>query len=638
MSPSGQFLYASSFTPSKVSVFAVAGNGSLTPVSCSGSSCNTGAGPYGIAVTPNGQYLYTANLTASTVSAFSIDANGALTPVSCPGTNCNTGSQPYGVAVSPNGQYLYTANRSSNSVSVFSIGADGSLTPVSCATCITGSQPDGLAITPNGQYLYVANRNGASVSPFSINANGSLTPISCPGSGCSTGTNGAFSLAVSPSGQFVYTTIRNAAAKVAAFSINANGSLSQISCPGSNCTTGTNPSGVAVTPDSKYLYASVFSTSLALPFSIGSGGSLTPITCTSPNCNTSAGPDFQSVVVSPDQAPIAAFDATGARPGQPSSFDGSTSTASPGQTVARYDWDFGDGQSLPNGGATPTHTYSSQGDYTVTLTVTDDAGCSTARVFTGQTASCNGSSVATTTQIVTVDGTPPDTIIDSPPLGTTADPSPTFAFHSTEPGSSFECSIDTGTPSFGPCSGPGDSDTPASPLADGTYTFRVRATDQQGNTGPAATETFTVDAVADPGESSMCHAVSSSAANYAPSLTPALIAALPPTVPGVRARIIVDEPSQLRIIARLRWSRNGRFHTTDLGKRSLDAPGTGNLRLALPSSLADELPRETPVRLKLRIASIPDSSPGCEGPSVARVSLRTQVIRVLARFQDRLQA
>ena len=347
MSPNGQFLYASSFTPSKVSVFAVAANGSLTPVSCSGSSCNTGAGPYGIAVTPNGQYLYTANLTASTVSAFSIDANGTLTPVSCPGTNCNTGSQPYGVAVSPNGQYLYTANRSSNSVSVFSIGANGSLTPVSCATCTTGSQPDGLAITPSGQFLYVANRSGASVSPFSINANGTLTPISCPGSGCSTGTNGAFSLAVSPSGQFVYTTIRNAAAKVAAFSINANGSLSQISCPGSNCTTGTNPGGVAVTPDGKFLYASVFSTSLALPFSIGSGGSLTPITCTSPNCNTSAGPDFQSVVVSPDQAPIAAFDATGARPGQPSSFDGSGSTAAPGQTVARYDWDFGDGQSLP---------------------------------------------------------------------------------------------------------------------------------------------------------------------------------------------------------------------------------------------------------------------------------------------------
>jgi len=636
MSPNGQYLYASSFTPNKVSVFSVAANGSLTPVTCSGSNCNTGAGPYGIAVTPNGQYLYTVNNTASTVSPFSINANGTLTPISCPGTNCNTGAQPYGVAVSPNGQYLYTANRSSTSVSVFSIGANGSPTPVSCATCTTGSQPAGLAITPNGQYLYVANRNGASVSPFSINANGTLTPISCPGSGCSTGTNGAFSLAVSPNGQFVYTTIRNAAAKVAAFSINANGSLSQISCPGSNCTTGTNPGGVAVTPDGKFLYASVFSTSLALPFSIGSGGSLTPISCTSPNCNTSAGPDFQSVVVSPDQAPIAAFDATAARPGQPSSFDGSGSAAAPGQTVARYDWNFGDGQTAPNGGPTPTHTYSSEGDYTATLTVTDDAGCSTTLTFTGQTASCNGSSVATTSQIVSVDGTPPDTIIDSPPLGTTADPTPTFDFHSTEPGSTFECSIDTGTPSFGPCSGPGDSDTPASPLADGTYTFRVRATDQQGNTGPAATETFTVDTVVDPVEPPACPAVSSSAANYVPSLTPALIVALPPTIPGVRARITVDEPSQLQITAKLRWTRKGKSRTTDLGERSLAASGSGNLRLALPSPLANDLPRGTPVTLRLRIAATPDSSPGCTDPAVERLSLRTQVVRVLASFQQRL--
>ena len=40
-----------------------------------------------------------------------------------------------------------------------------------------------------------------------------------------------------------------------------------------------------------------------------------------------------------------------------------------------------------------------------------------------------------------------------------------------------ECSIDTGTPNFGPCSGPGASHTPASPLANNTYIYRVMATD-----------------------------------------------------------------------------------------------------------------------------------------------------------------
>src|SRR5262249_6470378 len=96
----------------------------------------------------------------------------------------------------------------------------------------------------------------------------------------------------------------------------------------------------------------------------------------------------------------------------------------------------------------------------------------------------------------TIDTTPPVATIDSGPGGITNNPAPTFAFHSNEPGSSFECSIDSGAPAYGPCSGPGASHTPAAPLGDGSYTFRVRATDSAGNLGTAATRTFTVDTVA----------------------------------------------------------------------------------------------------------------------------------------------
>jgi hypothetical protein len=71
-------------------------------------------------------------------------------------------------------------------------------------------------------------------------------------------------------------------------------------------------------------------------------------------------------------------------------------------TVAGYDWSFGDGTSAPNAGPTPSHVYSAPGAYTVTLTVTDSAGCSTEVIYTGQTASCNGSSAATTSHTVTV--------------------------------------------------------------------------------------------------------------------------------------------------------------------------------------------------------------------------------------------
>ncbi len=633
MTPNGQYLYSSAFTPNKVSAFSVAANGSLTPVTCSGTNCNTGTGPYGIAVTPNGQFLYTANNTGNTVSPFSIGSGGALTPITCSGTNCNTGTKPYGVAVTPNGHYLYTANNTSNTVSAFSIGSNGSLTPITCSggNCNTGTNPEGIAVSPNGQYLYTANRGSTTgaISVFSIGANGSLTPVTC-GSGCNWGVAGAFSLAISSNGAYLYSTIRNATAKVATFSINSNGTLSAVTCSGTNCNVGGTPGGVAVSPNNQFAYASSFTANNVSPYSIGGTGALTPITCTSPNCNTAAGPDFQSVVVSPDQAPTAAFSATAARPGQVSSFNGSASTASTGQTVARYDWNFGDGQSAPNAGATPAHTYSAEGNYTVTLTVTDNAGCSTTQTFTGQTVSCNGSSAATTTHTVSVDGTPPNTIIDSAAHGTTADSAPSFDFHSTEAGSSFECSIDTGTANFGPCSGPGASHT-TSALSDGIHTFRVQATDAQGNTDPSpATETFTVDTVVpDP----RCPEVHVSLANYTPTdvgTAQTVAGNLGPTAPGIRARISIAEPSTLQIAATLGWRRRGRWTTVDLGASNVANAGTRVLRLALPASLVDNLPRGTRVTLKLTVAALPDASPGCMDPAVQHLALRTKVIRVLA--------
>src|SRR5207247_716675 len=67
-----------------------------------------------------------------------------------------------------------------------------------------------------------------------------------------------------------------------------------------------------------------------------------------------------------------------------------------------YDWDFGDGTALPNGGPIPNHIYDHPGNYFVQLTVTDNEGCSATRIFTGKATLCNGSPVATATQLVTV--------------------------------------------------------------------------------------------------------------------------------------------------------------------------------------------------------------------------------------------
>jgi Bacterial Ig-like domain len=119
----------------------------------------------------------------------------------------------------------------------------------------------------------------------------------------------------------------------------------------------------------------------------------------------------------------------------------------------------------------------------VTDSLSNDSACS----------STLGTAEASVTYVE--DSIPPVPSVDGGPSGLTNDRTPTFSFSATDPSPpiNFECSIDTGTPNFGSCSGPGDTHTPSSPLSDGPYTFRVKATDAAGNSAEA-TRSFQVDA------------------------------------------------------------------------------------------------------------------------------------------------
>ena len=116
--------------------------------------------------------------------------------------------------------------------------------------------------------------------------------------------------------------------------------------------------------------------------------------------STPGGHENQSVAVTPDQPPVAAF--TAATNGRQVSFD-ATASSDPDGSVARFDWNFGDGAAATDAGASPAHLYAADGTYTVSLTLTDDEGCSTNRIFTGQTVSCNGGGGAVATRQVIVD-------------------------------------------------------------------------------------------------------------------------------------------------------------------------------------------------------------------------------------------
>src|SRR5205807_974290 len=76
----------------------------------------------------------------------------------------------------------------------------------------------------------------------------------------------------------------------------------------------------------------------------------------------------------------------------------------------------------------------------------------------------------------------------SSPTNPSNSSSPSFSF-SSEAGASFQCALDGAA--FAACTSPKSY----TDVADGSHTFQVKATDTAGNTGAAASYTWTVDTV-----------------------------------------------------------------------------------------------------------------------------------------------
>ncbi len=102
-----------------------------------------------------------------------------------------------------------------------------------------------------------------------------------------------------------------------------------------------------------------------------------------------------------------------------------------------------------------------------------------------------GNVQAASSRTFTFDSTEPETSIDSTMPDPTNSTSASFDFSADEPGSTFECAIDSGA--WVPCTSP----KAYTGLADGGHTFEVRATDPAGNTdGNPAAFNWTIDTVA----------------------------------------------------------------------------------------------------------------------------------------------
>jgi 6-phosphogluconolactonase (cycloisomerase 2 family) len=282
LDPSQKFLFVGNAFANTVSVFNVAGDGTLTQ---SGDAIPVGAAPRTLLVDPSGKFLLITNNFANTVSVFSI-ASGALTLVGdfaagpsptdmkisslgnfvyvsnsdvglITGFNLNTATgnltpmgAPFlaragvaGLAIDPGSHFLYAANASDDTVSVFSIDpVTGELHEITESPYPVGKSPRAIAIDPSGAFLYVANQGSNNLSPFTITAStGELTAIgtTLP----AVGTQPVFVLA-EPAGTYLYVG-NQGSTNVSAYSYDATtGALTAVS--GSPFTVGSAPGAMTI--------------------------------------------------------------------------------------------------------------------------------------------------------------------------------------------------------------------------------------------------------------------------------------------------------------------------------------------------------------------------------------------------------
>jgi 6-phosphogluconolactonase (cycloisomerase 2 family) len=379
--PDGRRAAVSFYFDDGILGLSVAPSGAITP----SQAPLPGGEQIGLAITPDGRFAYAP--VAQEVGGFkgvrgySVGATGALTPL--PGSPYGSGAAR-DVAITPDGRFLFVTTAAG--VGRYAVGADGSLAALG-TTPVAGART--LQTAPNSPRLFVGifGAPAAGVLSFAVTASGGLVqngPLAPSGDVILN------YFTVSPDGRFVYLPDSNEDAITTA-AVGPDGSLAVVGAMPAD-----DPYAVAVSPDGRYLY-----------WEHGGGGDdlrTATIGADGVPVPTPLGVPWESgeperLVLQPLPVPVASFTAKAAAPGAAASFNAAKSTG-----AGRYDWNFGDGTVLPNGGPNPTHAYAKAGKYTVTLSAFDEQGCGAAQVYTGQSTVCPGGSSTTTS--LTVDTLP----------------------------------------------------------------------------------------------------------------------------------------------------------------------------------------------------------------------------------------
>jgi 6-phosphogluconolactonase len=184
LSPNGQVLLVTERLTNNIDAFTVHSDGTLSPIVINPSA---GPGVFSVTFAPNGTALAVetgpaGGQNASAISSYAVASNGTLTPIS---TSVPTlGAATCWNAVTPNGEWVYTSNAGTSTISGFTIASNGALTAL--PGTILGTNPAGatnldIAISADSKFLYSLDGAIGMISTFGIQSDGTLVNLGTVG-------------------------------------------------------------------------------------------------------------------------------------------------------------------------------------------------------------------------------------------------------------------------------------------------------------------------------------------------------------------------------------------------------------------------------------------------------------------------
>lgn len=224
--------------------------------------------------------LYLTQNVGNAVSQYHVGAGGQLQALSP--AQIGAGQEPTGIAVSPDGKSAYAINTDSNDITQYNVGASGLLSAKSPFAYeldpeLAGGTA-GIAVSPAGANLYATGSQGSSpffvgVLQMSLDSVGQADLLAPP----LLAVTDPREIAIHPTLPKLYVSSAIGGQKIQAMTIEAEGKLKTDNV-GSASTSPLVPTGIAITPDGRFLYAAGVGSSSVAGFSIDqTTGALTAI-------------------------------------------------------------------------------------------------------------------------------------------------------------------------------------------------------------------------------------------------------------------------------------------------------------------------------------------------------------------------